>query len=500
MKSESKQIDVTNITPSDTNPRTTFEESKILELSESLKSVGLINPITIKPDEKGRFKIVAGERRWKAAVILGWKTISCIVRNVSEEEALEIQIIENSQREDVSPMDEARAFKSLIKKENLDWLASKIHKTKKYIMDRLKLNDLCDEVAYLLLMGKLPLGHCIVLSKLNEEEQKLSLDFLMANYALWEPNEIEHAHCIKTLDVFKEYIEDKYMLEFDKACFNLKDENLYPEAGSCAVCPKRTTNAMLLFEDITSEDRCTDNKCFNIKVANHIANAIATAKQKHEKVYTGEFSLYLNSDKVKANSLELKYVEKFKTGLTAVVITKTDNWRRKSLGKIVFVEMPDAAAIKQEKAVKRNAVSSGISYQERHNMRLKDIVYPRINAISKYINGKNLNAKIYPDLIKNYFLDELTSKQYYTLVLAGILGVSDKIKDADDAVKKQHEYLEYQEFAAIREKVLEIIPEESLPIIFMLLETCDEDEDDEKDEESLKPTWKELVDILKIKS
>ncbi len=497
---QSKEIDVTCIVPSKSNPRTEFEEQRIQELAESMKSsVGLINPITLRPQGEGQYAIVAGERRWRAAMILGWSTISSIVRQVTDEEALEIQIIENSQREDISPMDEARAFKTLLKKENLDWLSSKIHKTKKYILDRLKLNDLCTEAAYLLQMEKLPLGHGIVLSKLPAEEQLQTLDYLMQNWVPWEPKDIDHAHCEYTLEKLKDYIEEKFMLSFDKACFDLKDTALNASAGSCAVCPKRTTNALLLFSDITSEDRCTDNKCFAIKVMNHVNNSLAAAKKKYEKVHAGELGISISSNQVKANGLELYFVDKFKSGLTAVVVTKADSHRRKSLGNLIFVEMPDPNEVKKEKALKRNSGSNQISYQERRDKEIREVIFPRLQSIGKFINSKKLNTKEFPDLTRTFFMDKIATNENYFNMLAGVLGHQPKIKNAEDAIKLSSAYFEHKEFNEIREQLMQEIPEELLPILCLLMETCDQEEDYEKDSESILPTWVELIEKLKIK-
>ena len=165
-----ESIPMVVILPCKNQPRKSFKEESIKELADSMEVNGLLQPITIRPDADG-YEIVAGECRWRAAKLLKWETIPAIIRHVSDDDMLEIQVMENLQREDMSPLDEAGAFQTLLKKENIDWLSSKIHKSKKYVLDRIKLNDLSMEAKMYLIDGVLPLGHAVLLSKINEEYQ-----------------------------------------------------------------------------------------------------------------------------------------------------------------------------------------------------------------------------------------------------------------------------------------------------------------------------------------
>lgn len=253
--SEFKELLLKEIVPSKTNPRTEFEENSLKELAESIKTHGVLQPIIVRknPDNEDNYELVCGERRFRASSLAGLKSIPASIRELNNDEVLEIQVLENLQREDVSPMDEAKAFKSILGRENLDWLASKINKSTKYVLNRIKLLDLAEELHVDLEKGKLPLGHAYALTRLPKEDQ-----LKMSNWAING----------ESLTVFKNRI--KYcFLEFDNAPFDVDDETLLPKVGSCTNCNKRTINNQLLFEDITSDDRCTDEICFNAKIKNY---------------------------------------------------------------------------------------------------------------------------------------------------------------------------------------------------------------------------------------
>lgn len=135
-KSNFKLIPVGEIKVSLTNPRKHFDDSTLTELSESIKEHGVLQPILVRPippldTEKVKYELVCGERRFRASKLAGLTEIPAMVKELTHIEAFEAQILENLQREDVSPLDEARAFSSLMQKETIDWLASKINKSKK---------------------------------------------------------------------------------------------------------------------------------------------------------------------------------------------------------------------------------------------------------------------------------------------------------------------------------------------------------------------------------
>lgn len=275
------EIDLQKIIPSKSNPRTHFDGEALSELTASIQEHGVLQPITVRLYDEAVaggatdiYEIVFGERRYRASILGGLKTIPAIVKNYTDEEVLEIQILENLQREDVSPMDEAKAFKSILGKENLEWLASKINKSTKYVLNRIKLLDLAEELHEDLENGRLPLGHAYALTRLPKEEQLKTYQFAVNG---------------ESLSNFKNRIKYSF-LTFDKAPFDVDDETLLPKVGGCNNCHKRTINNQLLFEDITSEDRCTDEICFNAKIKNYWEKIKNKAFEKYGEIPVVETS------------------------------------------------------------------------------------------------------------------------------------------------------------------------------------------------------------------
>ena len=153
-------------------PRQIFDEEKLNELAESIKEFGVIEPIIVKKSIKG-YDIIAGERRVRASKIAGKETIPAVVKDFSDEEMMQIALLENIQREDLSPIEEAEAYKNLIASLNLtqEEFAKKIGKSRSYITNMLGLLRLPKSVQNLVLDKKISMGHARVLSKLEDKDQ-----------------------------------------------------------------------------------------------------------------------------------------------------------------------------------------------------------------------------------------------------------------------------------------------------------------------------------------
>jgi ParB/RepB/Spo0J family partition protein len=411
------------IQASATNPRKHFDGYGLEDLSKSMAKVGLLQPITVRPIGD-RYEIIAGERRYRAANILKWKTIPAIVRQVTDEEVLEIQIIENLQREDVSPMDEAKAFQSLLKKESIDWLCSRIHKSKKYVTDRLKLNDLIEEGQRLVQSGVLPLSHAIMISKLPETEQTKCLEKCIEDD--WQRDRDKEV-CTFSTSKLREFIDNSLMVDLDKVTFSLESEDLLPEAGSCMNCPKRTCNQNLLFQEITADDKCTDPTCFHKKVSANIDLALKTAKEQYGKqaVASGAVIPYSsNTIKVKGLNVQFTDTKKKTVDQVAVVITKGDGFNRQSLGKTVYV---DKAALEKAATAKEERKSSGTSGRYDHAAAQKEnfmkIEFPKLQQIVALLQGEEIKpaeaiTKIFLEEQFNYHIANETM-----VAFAGLMGV-----------------------------------------------------------------------------
>ena len=141
-------IDINRIEPNRNQPRKSFDEDAIHELAESIKQKGIIQPLVVQKSEKNLYTIIAGERRWRAAKIAGLKKIPVVVKNYSNQEIMEIALIENIQREDLNPIEEAEAYEQLIKEYSLkqDEVAEKVSKSRVAITNSLRLLKLDERV------------------------------------------------------------------------------------------------------------------------------------------------------------------------------------------------------------------------------------------------------------------------------------------------------------------------------------------------------------------
>lgn len=175
-KAEEGQVVIVNITkvePNREQPRKTFDEDKLLELADSIKQHGIINPLIVQ-DRGDHYEIIGGERRWRAAKKAELKEVPVIVKNLTEEEIAEYALIDNLQREDINPIEEAFAFKKLIDDFGYtqDVVAEKVSKSRVAITNSLRLLKLCEAVRQMVIDGKLSTGHArAIISIDNTDEQ-----------------------------------------------------------------------------------------------------------------------------------------------------------------------------------------------------------------------------------------------------------------------------------------------------------------------------------------
>ena len=158
---EPKEIDIGLIDRNPDQPRKIFEETALQELADSIKNHGVIQPIIVKENE-GRYVIIAGERRWRASRLAGIKTIPCVVKNYTEREISEIAIIENLQREDLNPIESAKAIRNLINQYDLtqDEVADKIGKSRPAVANTLRLLALPENIISLVENNKITAPRC----------------------------------------------------------------------------------------------------------------------------------------------------------------------------------------------------------------------------------------------------------------------------------------------------------------------------------------------------
>lgn len=168
-------IDPKKIVTSHYQPRQLFENTALEELVNSIKEFGILEPLIVSPLSGGDYKLVAGERRLRAAKILGLKSVPVIIRTVSEQQRLEISLIENVQRRDLTPLEEANAYKKLIEEFNItqDELAKKVGKSRSKIANSLRLLNLPAEVQALLGSGRITEGHAKVILELATPQEQI---------------------------------------------------------------------------------------------------------------------------------------------------------------------------------------------------------------------------------------------------------------------------------------------------------------------------------------
>lgn len=172
-----RTIAVERVDPNPDNPRLSFDEESLNELAASITEHGVLQPILVRPIADGRFQLIAGERRWRASRIAGIAEIPAIVEEIDDQTALEIAIIENLQREDLSPLDEAIMYERMTSEHgySLRKLAQKLGKDKGYIENRLRLADAPPEVKELVSLRKDTLSHAYELMKVEDPKRRRRL-------------------------------------------------------------------------------------------------------------------------------------------------------------------------------------------------------------------------------------------------------------------------------------------------------------------------------------
>ena len=289
-------LPVGQIVKSPTNPRKHFSEAALQELATSIEAQGVLQPILVRqwevgmslPPKKvfgdmiGVHEIVAGERRWRAATLAGLAEIPAIVRTLTDVQVLEIQVIENLQREDVHPLEEAEGYERLMKEAGYtaDTLGEKVGKSRGYIYARLKLLALAPAARELFYDGKLTASTALLIARIPGAQLQLKAAAEITKPD-WKGELPSYRSAAQT-------IQNSYCLDLDRASFKPADAKLVPDAGSCTDCPKRSGNDRVLFADIEDENVCTDPPCFDNKRETNYLRLREIAEKSGKEVVTGE--------------------------------------------------------------------------------------------------------------------------------------------------------------------------------------------------------------------
>lgn len=265
-----------------TNPRKTFDEQKLKELTESVKADGVLQPILVRPFNGG-YQLVSGERRFRAAKAAKLPEIPVVVREFSDLKVLEIQLTENLQRDDLNPLEEADGYRELCEKHDyqIDDLAAKLHKSRSYVYGRLKLANLPKSVKSALLEGLSP-STALLIARIPDPELRKQAAEEVLNDEEWYGG--ERVKVIMSFRRAKRFIQENYMVRLKGCPFSTTDDSLLPDVGSCTTCPHRSGNLQEVFPDIGSTDVCTNPKCFEEKKEAAWVKASTKAKARDQKV------------------------------------------------------------------------------------------------------------------------------------------------------------------------------------------------------------------------
>ena len=267
--SEFQYIAIDTIHESATNPRRTFDECKLGELAESIRTNGLIQPITVRPNSQG-FEIVAGARRFRAAQLAELFSLPARIVDINDAQALEWQLVENSQRVDVHPYEEAQGFQRLLDMPGYDvaTLVEKSGKSAAHVYARLSLLQLVPSIAEAFSAERITASHANLLARLPQEAQATAYEQCWRKD--WQDKE-PHLLPAKHLSA---WIQTNLYLSLAEAPFDKEDTTLNPPAGACVTCPRRSGFNTSLFADVQG-DQCLDAPCFHTKINAHIDREVA---------------------------------------------------------------------------------------------------------------------------------------------------------------------------------------------------------------------------------
>jgi ParB family chromosome partitioning protein len=276
--SEYRNVPLSVLNESKTNPRRTFEPIALKELAESIRTQGVLSPLLVRPLTDNGFEIIAGARRYRAAQMAEQSTVPVRIVNLSDAASLEAQLVENLIRSEIHPMEEAQGFRALLDLEepkySIEQIAAKVGKSPTFVASRLKLSDLVPAAVEAFYADEIGVGHALLLAKLPANQQEAALS---ACFKEVYNNGAKPARILLPVRNLQFWIDSNILLVLKDAPFNKRDAQLVPTAGSCADCPKRSGHNKLLFGDDLGRqgDRCTDPGCYAAKVLAHVASTIA---------------------------------------------------------------------------------------------------------------------------------------------------------------------------------------------------------------------------------
>lgn len=306
------------IVPSLTNPRTWFEPVALNELAENIKALGLAQPLLVRPlpgsragetwsdrrkgDPLPTHEIVAGERRWRACGIAGVRSIPVMIRNLTDEQVLDLQLVENMQREDLHPLEEAHGYRRILDlpqhsalpmAARVEHLAGRIKKSTRYIYQTLQLLQLCDFAQKVFLDSNIKLEKttALAIATIGNEAGQIEATRRIAGLGSKGMEVIDDPMSQRAAS---DFVRNTFRLVLSKAPFPVKVE--YAGIGACTGCDKMSGNVSQLFDEgPRMPDTCLDRSCYGKKNAAHQTQLADAAKAKGQRVITGAAARKLTS-------------------------------------------------------------------------------------------------------------------------------------------------------------------------------------------------------------
>jgi ParB family transcriptional regulator, chromosome partitioning protein len=253
---EYKKIPVSELDSSPLNYRKSFPKKELDELAADIGQHGIISNLVVRNTDSGRYELVAGERRFRAAKIAGLQEVPVYIVSLSDQEVIEIQLSENLQRSDTHPMEEAFAIEHLQSVyQNIEEIAVRMGKSRAFVYKRLKLVSLIDSIRELFLANKCSTQQAYEISALSSESQH---DFYEEYCLSWqEDDDFEMPDTTRALNQFR--------YDLLEAPFDINDKNLVPEIGACISCPFNSATLKTLFPEQSNKAVCSKKECFKNK-------------------------------------------------------------------------------------------------------------------------------------------------------------------------------------------------------------------------------------------
>jgi ParB/RepB/Spo0J family partition protein len=349
-------IPLAQIAESKTNPRKTFDKDKLTELAESIREKGVLQPILVRPlsGHSPDYELVAGARRFRASLLAGFDSIPAVVRDLTAIEVLELQVIENKQREDVDPLEQADGYAALVKqgKYIADTIALKIGRSPAYVRQRISLTTLIKAARKKLTDGEMTISAGMFMGRLDAATQKVVL------------NDCRYGTISREMLVG--WVE-RQARKVKDACFDTKSTTLVIGAPACSTCDKNTAVNTSLFEDDADRlsGRCTDRQCWDNKVAAHLSARVADglipiyhgpipkdAPKGALKYYGGSVDTYGVGNAPKSEHLKGIYMDGWEVGKTLVFVMSKEG------------QQSERKLSAQEAAMKRETKFRNVLYKE----------------------------------------------------------------------------------------------------------------------------------------